>query len=239
VTGTVPSTFSGSTRPPAVYIMILPGMAIISRGHPGLLRKKPIFGSRPSPVEPGHRIRGLSGVGIICSSSGQSQLASAIFSFLTFLVAVPSGVRSGTGSPPCTKGPFHFRRPDLRVMFLVLFASAGSRAFSSARCPSTCSCTTPIRVAHFHFVMSGGNVYRLPGWRSLLVAQDLRAHYSEKAARLAGGAGCSSGQLDVPVAVPAGEPRDAPALLQLRSTVPAACMCCPTVGSWVLAWACS
>src|SRR5215467_10887984 len=78
---------------PAVYIMILPGMAIISELIPTFSHKT-IFG---------YRAIAYSSVSLAMVSfivwghhmfvAGQSQLASVIFSFLTFLVAIPSGIK--------------------------------------------------------------------------------------------------------------------------------------------------
>src|SRR5207253_463242 len=78
---------------PAVYIMILPGMAIISELIPTFSRKT-IFG---------YRAIAYSSVSLALLSfivwghhmfvSGQSELASVVFSALTFLVAIPSGVK--------------------------------------------------------------------------------------------------------------------------------------------------
>ncbi|MGB9606698.1 MAG: cytochrome c oxidase subunit I, partial [Bryobacteraceae bacterium] len=75
---------------PAVYIMILPGMAIISEVIP-VFSRRPIFGYRAIAFS-SVAIAGVSFLvwGHHMFVSGQSVLASALFSFLTFLVAIPS-----------------------------------------------------------------------------------------------------------------------------------------------------
>jgi cytochrome c oxidase subunit 1 len=87
---------------PAVYIMILPAMGVISE-LVSVFSRKHIFG---------YTFIALSSIAIAVISflvwghhmfvAGQSNLASMIFSALTFMVAIPSAV-SSTGSPRCTR----------------------------------------------------------------------------------------------------------------------------------------
>ena len=98
---------------PAVYIMILPGMAIISEMIPTFSRKT-IFG---------YRAIAYSSVSLALVSfivwghhmfvAGQSELADVVFSALTFLVAIPPASRCSTGSPPCTRATSSLETPML------------------------------------------------------------------------------------------------------------------------------
>ncbi|MFM2124821.1 MAG: hypothetical protein RL328_1272, partial [Acidobacteriota bacterium] len=111
---------------PAVYIMILPGMAIISELIP-TFSKKTIFG---------YRAIAYSSVSLALVSfivwahhmfvSGQSQLASVVFSALTFLVAIPSGVKVFNWLTTMYKGNIVLKTPMLyAISFLILFAIGG------------------------------------------------------------------------------------------------------------------
>ncbi len=97
---------------PAVYIMILPGMAIISELIPTFSRKT-MFG---------YRAIAYSSVSLALVSfivwghhmfvAGQSQLATVVFSALTFLVAIPSGVKMFNWLGTMYKGNISLETPD-------------------------------------------------------------------------------------------------------------------------------
>jgi cytochrome c oxidase subunit 1 len=142
---------------PAVYIMILPGMAIISELIPTFCRKT-IFG---------YRAIAYSSVSLALVSfivwghhmfvSGQSQLASVIFSALTFLVAIPSGVKVFNWLSTMYKGNISFETPMVYAMsFLFLFAIGGLTGIFFATLSTDIHLTdTYFVVAHFHYVMMG------------------------------------------------------------------------------------
>ncbi len=78
---------------PAVYIMILPGMAIISELI-AVHSHKRIFGYKATAFSSvAIAMVGFLVWGHHMFTSGQSEIASAIFSFLTFFVAIPSGIK--------------------------------------------------------------------------------------------------------------------------------------------------
>jgi len=172
---------------PAVYIMILPGMAIISEVIP-VFSRKTIFGYKAIAWSS----LAIAFVGFLVWGhhmfvSGQSQLASAIFSFLTFMVAVPSGVKIWNWLATMYKGSISLQAPMIyAIMFLVLFAIGGlTGLFLGALSVDVQLHDTYFVVAHFHFVMMGGTfIAYLAGvhyWWPKIFGRT----YSEKAARLA------------------------------------------------------
>jgi len=145
---------------PAVYIMILPGMAIISELIP-TFSQKTIFG---------YRAIAYSSVSLALVSfivwghhmfvAGQSQLATVVFSALTFLVAIPSGVKLYNWLGTMYQGNIKLDTPMLyAISFLVLFAIGGLTGIFLGTLATDVHLTdTYFVVAHFHFVMVGGTV---------------------------------------------------------------------------------
>jgi len=150
---------------PAVYIMILPGMGIISELIP-VFAKKRIFG---------YKAIAFSSLAIAFVSflvwghhmfvSGQAALAATIFSFLTFLVAIPSGIKIFNWLATLYKGRITFEAPMLWAFsFLILFAIGGlTGIFLGALAVDIHLHDTYFVVAHFHFVMMGGTVMAFLG----------------------------------------------------------------------------
>jgi cytochrome c oxidase subunit 1 len=170
---------------PAVYIMILPGMAIISEVIP-VFSRKTIFG---------YKAIAYSSLAIAFVSflvwghhmfvSGQSPLASAIFSFLTFLVAVPSGVKIWNWLATMYKGSISLEAPMIyAIMFLVLFAIGGlTGLFLGALAVDVNLHDTYFVVAHFHFVMMGGTFIAYLAGLHYWWPKMFGRMYSERAAR--------------------------------------------------------
>ena len=150
---------------PAVYIMILPGMAIISELIPTFSRKT-MFG---------YRAVAYSSISLALLSfivwghhmfvAGQSQLATVIFSALTFLVAIPSGVKMFNWLGTMYKGNISLETPMLyAISFLLLFAIGGlTGIFLGALATDVHLTDTYFVVAHFHYVMMGGTVIAFIG----------------------------------------------------------------------------
>ncbi|MDP2340751.1 MAG: cytochrome c oxidase subunit I [Deltaproteobacteria bacterium] len=145
---------------PAVYIMILPGMAIISDLIAAFTRKR-VFG---------YRFVAFSSLAIALISfvvwghhmfvSGQSELSSMVFSFLTFLVAVPSGVKVFNWIATLHQGAISWKTPMVYALsFILLFTIGGlTGIFLGTLSVNVHLHDTYFIVAHFHYVMMGGTL---------------------------------------------------------------------------------
>lgn len=143
---------------PAVYIMILPGMGVISEIIPVFSRKS-IFGYKAI-------VWSSMGIAIAGSlvwahhmyTSGMSDISVFIFSLLTFLVAIPSGIKVFSWVATMYKGAIAMTPPLLlALIFVYLFAVGGLMGLVlGAAGPDIHVHDTHFVVAHFHFVMFGG-----------------------------------------------------------------------------------
>lgn len=150
---------------PAVYIMILPAMGVISELIT-TFSKKTIFG---------YTAIAYSSLGIAAVSffvwghhmfvSGQSEFAAIIFSFLTMLVGVPTAIKMFNWVATMYKGSIEFASPMLFALgFLFLFAIGGVTGIMLAVIPVDVHFhDTYFVVAHFHYVMVGGTLMAIMG----------------------------------------------------------------------------
>jgi cytochrome c oxidase subunit 1 len=150
---------------PAVYIMILPAMGIISEIIPVFARKT-IFGYKAIAFSSlAIAIVGSFVWGHHMFVSGQSDLASVIFSLVTFLVAVPSGVKVFNWVATLYKGSIVVAPPFLFALtFIFLFSIGGlTGLFQGALATNVHLHDTYWVVGHFHYVIFGGTAFAIFG----------------------------------------------------------------------------
>ena len=150
---------------PAVYIMILPGMGVMSELITCFSRKR-IFGYDWSPSRAWRLPCSASWFGVItCLSSSQSIYAGMVFSILSFLVAVPSAIKVFNWTATLHKGSIHFATPMLYALgFIGLFTIGGlTGLFLAALAVDVHVNDTYFVVAHFHYIMVGGMVTAFMG----------------------------------------------------------------------------
>lgn len=143
---------------PAVYIMILPAMGLVSEIIP-TFSKKDIFGYGPIAMSS----LAIAFVGYLVwghhmFSSGISDTSRAIFSFLTFVVAIPTGIKVFNWVATMYKGSIDARAPFLFVVaFIIIFSIGGLTGLVLGSLNTDIHLTdTYFVVAHFHYVMFGG-----------------------------------------------------------------------------------
>ena len=145
---------------PAVYIMILPGMGVISEVIACFSRKS-VFGYKFIAFSSlAIAIIGFLVWGHHMYISGQSVYAGLVFSLLTFLVAVPSAVKIFNWTATMYKGHISLDTPMLYALgFIGLFTIGGlTGLFLGSMSVDAHFHDTYFVVAHFHYVMVGGMV---------------------------------------------------------------------------------
>ncbi|HMO25255.1 MAG TPA: cbb3-type cytochrome c oxidase subunit I, partial [Tepidisphaeraceae bacterium] len=98
-------------------------------------------------------------------TSGQSALANAIFSLLTFSVAIPSAIKVFNWLGTMYNGDIHLKTPMLYAMgFILLFTIGGlTGLFLGALSTAIQGSDTYFVVAHFHYVMMGSTLFAFLG----------------------------------------------------------------------------
>ena len=145
---------------PAVYIMVLPAMGVVSEIIPCFASRR-IFGYRLMA----YAILAIAVVGFLVWGhhmfvSGQSVTASLVFSLLSFVVAVPSAIKVFNWTATLYKGRIRFDAPMLYALgFVGLFMIGGlSGLFLASLALDVHLTDTYFVVAHFHYIMVGGAV---------------------------------------------------------------------------------
>jgi cytochrome c oxidase subunit 1 len=144
---------------PAVYIMILPAMGIVSEVLP-VFSRKPLFGYKAF-------VFATAAIGALGFSVWAHHMFTTgavflpFFSLMTFLIAVPTGVKMFNWIATMWRGKLTFSTPLLYATgFLMMFLIGGlNGAFSAAVPVDFAIHDTYWVVAHLHYVLFGGSVF--------------------------------------------------------------------------------
>jgi cytochrome c oxidase subunit I len=144
---------------PAVYIMVLPAMGIISEILP-VFSRKPLFGYKAF-------VFATAGIGALGFSVWAHHMFTTgavylpFFSFMTFLIAIPTGVKMFNWIATMWGGQLRFDTPLLYALgFMTMFLIGGiNGAFSAAVPVDFALHDTYWVVAHLHYVLFGGSVF--------------------------------------------------------------------------------
>ena len=144
---------------PAVYVMILPAMGIVSEILP-VFSRKPLFGYKAF-------VFATAAIGALGFSVWAHHMFTTgavylpFFSFMTFLIAIPTGVKMFNWIATLFRGQLTFSTPLLFALgFLTMFLVGGiNGAFSAAVPVDFALHDTYWVVAHIHYVLFGGSVF--------------------------------------------------------------------------------
>ncbi len=148
---------------PVVYIMILPAMGVVSEILP-VFSRKPIFGYKAIA----YSSLAIAGVSFIVWAhhlfvSTLSSSVAIFFSFLTYLVAIPTAIKVFNWITTLYGGQIDLKTPMLYALaFVFLFAIGGLTGLPLAAPAVDVSYhDTYFVIAHFHYTIQGGTVISL------------------------------------------------------------------------------
>ncbi|MCF8229904.1 MAG: cytochrome c oxidase subunit I [Bacteroidales bacterium] len=150
---------------PAVYIMILPAMGIISEIIPTAAHRT-IFGYKAIAISSlAIAFVGYFVWGHHMFTSGMSGPARIIFSILTFLVAIPSAIKVFNWTATLYKGSIEINTPLLYTLAFIFQFSVGGLTglVVGALAADVHIHDTYFVVGHFHYVMFGGTGFAMFG----------------------------------------------------------------------------
>ncbi|MEI6764822.1 MAG: cbb3-type cytochrome c oxidase subunit I [Bacteroidota bacterium] len=143
---------------PAVYIMILPAMGVITEIIPTFCQRK-VYGYKAIAFSS----IAIAGVGFLVwghhmYTSGMSENARWFFSLLTFIVAVPSAIKVFNWLATMYKGSIDIKPPFLFALsFIFLFLIGGLTGLLLGSVATNIQVhDTSFVVAHFHYIIFGG-----------------------------------------------------------------------------------
>ena len=148
---------------PAVYVMVLPAMGMISEILP-VFSRKPLFGYKAF-------VFATAGIGALGFSVWAHHMFTTgavylpFFSLMTFLIAVPTGVKMFNWIFTMWRGQLMLGTPLLFALgFLSMFLVGGINGAVSASVPVDFAIhDTYWVVAHLHYVLFGGSVFGIMG----------------------------------------------------------------------------
>jgi len=150
---------------PAVYIMILPAMGMVS-DIIACFSRKPLFGYKPMV----YSISGIAGLGFIVWGhhmfvSGMNPLLGMTFMVSTMMIALPSAVKVFNWLGTVWGGKIQFTTPMLFALsFVSMFIIGGlSGIFMAATPVDIFIHDTYFIVAHFHYVLFAGTAMAVMG----------------------------------------------------------------------------
>lgn len=150
---------------PAVYIMILPAFGIVSEIISTFSRQR-IFGYTAIALSSvAIALLGFLVWGHHMFVSGQSAISAIIFSLITYLIGIPSGIKVFNWIATMYKGSVWLQTPMIyALMFLFLFTIGGLTGIMvGVLAVDVHLHDTYYVVGHFHYVMMGGTVIALIG----------------------------------------------------------------------------
>ena len=143
---------------PAVYVMILPAMGVVSEIFP-TFSQKPIFGYMPIVFSSlAIALVGYFVWGHHMFTSGMSYQARWFFSLLTFVVAIPSAIKVFNWLSTMYGGSVDLKPPLLyAISFIFLFTIGGFTGLTLGSLGTNIQAhNTDFVVAHFHYIIFGG-----------------------------------------------------------------------------------
>ncbi len=171
---------------PAVYIMILPPMGVVSE-IVSTFSHRTVFGYKAVAISS----LAIAFIGYLVWGhhmfvAGETETAQFAFSLLTFLVAIPSGIKVFNWVATMYKGSIDLQPPFLFLMaFIMLFAIGGLTGLFLGSVATDVHLTgTYFVVGHFHYIIFGGAVFIFFGALHYWFPKMFGRMYNKKAANI-------------------------------------------------------